>query len=329
MASALEVSGVIQAEQRMGEVIAKRYELRDVIASTSQSIIHRALDCVEGVPVAIKEFYEPDSDARNRVNLEIATHLALTGKPHIAPLHDNEVHTMPGDNQRAIVLKLAGGGSLGMIMSHTAESTGTMEMAAFATQQAANPRTTKVDVDVVTEMALDMVTAVESVHAAGLIHGDIKPGNILFDHQEGAWWLADFGIVQIMDGEVSSELRSAIQSLGATALAKSYNPSETIAGTFGFIAPERGFAGAEAQPPNDIYGLGVTMYQATTGSLPYDEISDLREYFLLVQGNPPDAIRTFRPEVPVVFEAVVMSCLEPQPKNRPTLADLRTELMSI
>src|SRR5262245_57776729 len=102
-------------------------------------------------------------------------------------------------------------------------------------------------------LAVSVARAVGSLHAAGLIHKDIKPANVLFNSATGDAWLTGFGI--------ASRLRRERQSP---------EPPEVIAGTLAYMAPEQpGRMNRSIDSRSDLYALGVTLYEVLTGSLPF------------------------------------------------------------
>ncbi|MCR4296532.1 MAG: serine/threonine protein kinase, partial [Elusimicrobia bacterium] len=111
------------------------------------------------------------------------------------------------------------------------------------------------------EIIRETAAALGAAHKAGLVHRDIKPGNILVDAR-GAVKLADFGIAR---------------PAGAAAV-----PGETVSGSFHFMAPEQAF-GAPPDPRSDLYALGATWYYALTGQPPFP-------------GSPMDALVRHRDE---------------------------------
>src|SRR5215831_17613782 len=102
-------------------------------------------------------------------------------------------------------------------------------------------------------LAISIARAVGSLHAAGLIHKNIKPANVLVNSATGDVWLTGFGI--------ASRLRRERQSP---------EPPEMIAGTLAYMAPEQtGRMNRSIDSRSDLYGLGVTLYEVLTGSLPF------------------------------------------------------------
>src|SRR5215469_2961477 len=128
-----------------------------------------------------------------------------------------------------------------------------------------------------------LVQAVVYIHRRGVIHRDLKPTNILLDEQDGQLYvrLIDFGIASVQGSEASPPLTTAGNELG----------------TIAYMAPER--LSGVAAPSNDIYSLGVILYQMLTGSLPIDE-----------QG------RSQRIRLPQPLDDVVDRCMAPRIDKR-------------
>lgn len=137
--------------------------------------------------------------------------------------------------------------------------------------------------------------ALEYIHAQGLVHRDVKPSNILIDH-EGRAVLADLGIVR--------------RAAGQTPLAD----GQTITGTPRYMAPEQ----AQGQPVDgraDIYALGVVLYEMLVGQPPFtaeDPWAVLHQHVTYA----PQPLRSLNPEVPEWLEAVVLKALAKNPADR-------------
>jgi serine/threonine-protein kinase len=158
----------------------------------------------------------------------------------------------------------------------------------------------------VMRVARDTSRAMAFAHEAGVIHRDIKPQNILFD-ADGAGVLTDFGIARAVASYVST------------------TGKRLTIGTPHYISPEQA-RGQTLDGRTDIYALGVTMYRAATGALPFRS-SDWYELARLHVEEPPEAPRKRRPELSRAFEKVVLTCLEKDREKRyPTAAELADDL---
>jgi serine/threonine-protein kinase len=132
-------------------------------------------------------------------------------------------------------------------------------------------------------------------HRAGVVHRDVKPGNLLISNETGAVKLADFGIAKAAE-------QTRVTQVGS------------VLGTAAYLSPEQA-QGKEAGPPSDIYSLGVCAYQLLTGRLPY-EYSSLTELALKQQSESFEPIRRFRPEVAPALERAILVCLARDPDSR-------------
>jgi serine/threonine protein kinase len=144
-------------------------------------------------------------------------------------------------------------------------------------------------------IAADVARALEFAHAQGVIHRDLKPDNILI-HADGSAVLSDFGIARAVSGYVAST-----------------GVNMTI-GTPQYLSPEQ----AQGRPLDqrlDFYALGVTLYKAATGEVPFTSTDWFELARMHVEDAPP-ALRKKRPELSKRFERVVKKCLAKHPDDR-------------
>ena len=154
--------------------------------------------------------------------------------------------------------------------------------------------------------------ALDAAHTVGLIHRDIKPGNIALarttdpsGNRVEQVKVLDFGIAKLREARLDSKTRSAHLTLTDTGM---------MIGTPAYMSPEqaKGMKGDQLDGRSDIYSLGVVMYQMLTGDLPLKADSTL-EQLMAHLNTPPRPIHEVRPDLPPEFAAAVMRCLE---KNR-------------
>jgi serine/threonine-protein kinase len=153
----------------------------------------------------------------------------------------------------------------------------------------------------VIRVGVDVAQALGYAHREGVIHRDIKVDNILFDNHGNAV-VADFGIARALSGYS-----------GQTG-------TNMVVGTPQYFAPEQ----ARAKPLDgraDIYSLGVTLYRASTGRLPF-EGDDWYEIARQHVEEPPPAPRGINPDLTPEFEAAILHCLQKQPDDRPATGEL-------
>jgi predicted Ser/Thr protein kinase len=148
--------------------------------------------------------------------------------------------------------------------------------------------------------ALALVDALEALHAAGVIHGDVKPANILVDSQ-GRPILIDLGISTLAGDE-----------------------RKGFKGTLGFIAPEV-LRGEAPSAQSDWYGLGATLFASVAERAPFVAPDPAAlTYLPLVSLPPPPS--AFRPDLPQILNRLILGMLARDPKRRPNPTDVRAAL---
>jgi serine/threonine-protein kinase len=149
------------------------------------------------------------------------------------------------------------------------------------------------------EIMKSVADALHAAHLAGLIHRDIKPGNILVEHQPDEGWrpfVVDFGIARDVDSH----------DLTVTGM---------VLGTPAFCAPEqvRGET-SKLDWRTDVYGLGATLYWFVTGRSPYE--GGYPEIITGVTEHEPEAPHKLNADIPVDLETIILKCLEKEPDRR-------------
>jgi serine/threonine-protein kinase len=137
---------------------------------------------------------------------------------------------------------------------------------------------------------LEVIDALEVVHAAGVLHRDLKPHN-LFVSASGATKLADFGA-------------ASLRELGLT-------QTEGLVGTLAYMSPEQ-LRGDSLSAATDLYGLGVTIFELLTGALPFPGPDFIEQHLSIA---PPDP-RQLRPSLPAAWATVLLPYLAKQPTAR-------------
>ena len=140
-----------------------------------------------------------------------------------------------------------------------------------------------------------LARALAHAHAPGVVHRDIKPGNVMLDLPTGQLKLTDFGVAGLAD---MSRTRTGI-----------------VLGTPFYMAPEQ-LAGAGADARSDLYALGVLLFQLLTGRLPHEQ-SSLGELLRAVASEPAPDVRTLRPALAPDLAELVARTLHKQPAGRP------------
>ncbi|MDA1358453.1 serine/threonine-protein kinase [Glycomyces luteolus] len=265
-----------------GDLVADRYQLVDLVGKGGNGSVWRAQDMVLRREVALKEvFLPPDLPAPERVQLidrsrREAQIAAALSHPSIIRIFDVVEHAgLPW-----IVMELLQARSLAEILTQDGPLA---------------PR-------VAAKIGLALVGALQAAHDAGIIHRDIKPGNVLIS-TDGRCVLSDFGAAQ--QHQVS----------GGTTPGK-------VLGSAHYIAPERA-VGHPAEPASDVFSLGVTLYAAVEGRPPFDRGDAVSTMRAVVQ-EPPESPRHAGPLTPLIG-----GMLAKDPQQRAPLPQVRQELQSL
>ncbi|MDN3240473.1 serine/threonine-protein kinase [Glycomyces tritici] len=265
-----------------GDLVADRYQLVDLVGKGGNGSVWRAQDMVLRREVALKEvFLPPDLPAPERVQLidrsrREAQIAAALSHPSIIRIFDVVEHAgLPW-----IVMELLQARSLAEILTQDGPLA---------------PR-------VAAKIGLALVGALQAAHDAGIIHRDIKPGNVLIS-TDGRCVLSDFGAAQ--QHQVS----------GGTTPGK-------VLGSAHYIAPERA-VGHPAEPASDVFSLGVTLYAAVEGRPPFDRGDAVSTMRAVVQ-EPPESPRHAGPLTPLIG-----GMLAKDPQQRAPLPQVRQELQAL
>lgn len=256
-----------------GLTFGGRYELSSRIAIGGMGEVWEATDLVIGRPVAIKilkDEYLGDPGFLERFRAE-ARHAALVNHEGIANVYDYGEE----DGSAFLVMELVPGEPLSSILE----------------RQHTLPPDRVLDVVSQTAMAL------HAAHAAGLVHRDIKPGNLLVT-PDGRVKITDFGIARITD------------QVPLTATGQ-------VMGTVQYLSPEQA-SGQPASPATDIYSLGIVAYEALAGHRPFTGESQVAIAMAQINDTAPDLPHS----VPEPVRRLVFACIAKAPSDRPTTAAL-------
>lgn len=138
----------------------------------------------------------------------------------------------------------------------------------------------------------DIALALDYAHEQGVIHRDVKPGNIILD-KTGRAYLSDFGLALLSDIGTQGE----------------------ILGSPLYIAPEQAISSANVVPQSDLYSLGVVLFEMLTGELPF-VAPDPMDVAMRHVSDPPPRPEEYNPAIPTAVAEVVLRCLEKEPAKR-------------
>ncbi len=257
------------------DLLGGRYRLDGRIAVGGMGEICRGHDTLLDRPVAVKLLRDAlveDDNARRRFQREAQAAAALV-HPHVAVVFD---HGRDGDRWY-IVMELVEGESLAQRLHRT----GTMPCSDALL------------------LAERVARALAAAHRRGIVHRDVKPGNVLLG-REGQVKVTDFGIAR---------------SLGQTRLTR----TGMVLGTIAYLAPEQA-RGLPVGPPADVYALGAMLFEILTGTRLYEGGSDMAVIVQHLSAPPPD-VRTRSPELPAPVAELVTSMLAKDPAERPDASE--------
>lgn len=266
----------------VGRVLGDRYELTRILGRGGMAEVYAAHDRVLDRNVAVKlllERFKEDSAFTRRFSDE-ARHAARLNHPNLVAVYD----TGTADGQPFIVMELVDGRSL---QEALAEGT--------------------VDVATAVNVVAAVCEALGYAHDRGVIHRDVKPGNIMLAH-DGSVKVTDFGIARAIGNDTVTR-------------------TAAVLGTAAYLSPEQAQGGA-IDPRSDLYSLGVVLYEALTGIQPFRGDSAVTVAYQHVQEQPRPP-RERNPNISVALEAVVLRALTKNPANRyQHAADMHADLLA-
>ena len=264
-----------------GTVLDDRYRVDALIGTGGMSRVYAARDLLLGRTVAIKIITatDDDLDAGQRVRAETAALAALT-HPHLVVLHDAR---LTGPGPRYLVMERIDGPSL-------------------SARLAEGPMT---DAEV-TRIAGELADALSAVHAAGIVHRDVKPSNILLAPSTAPTRpprakLADFGIAHLLGSDRITQPGSLI-------------------GTAAYLAPEVALGNAPA-PASDVYALGLVLLEALTGTRAFPSAQGAAQVLARLAQDPaiPDHLSP-------LWAELLRAMLSRDPAARPSAAAISDTL---
>ena len=265
-----------------GTIIGDRYELRSPIGNGGMGTVWQAVDTVLRRDVAVKEVLLPpgmppsDRSAMYERTLREGRAAAALSHPSVVQVYD----VVTDGGRPWIVMELLQARSLSEIIIADGPIAGRA----------------------VAKIGIALLGALEVAHAAGVLHRDVKPANVLIC-ADGRCVLTDFGVARMPS---ESNLTQPGMVLGSPH----------------FISPERAI-GAAFGPPSDLFSLGVTLYTAIEGRPPFDRGDPFETMRAIVEDPPVPPVRAG------VLANVLMGLLEKDPARRWTVPQARQELREL
>ncbi len=180
-------------------------------------------------------------------------------------------------------------------------------------------------IEQVLKIGIEVADAMEKAHRQGILHRDLKPGNIMLT-KAGAK-LMDFGLAKASGLAVaaSGSATALTAAVTRTSPVSPVTQAGTIVGTFQYMSPEQ-LEGKEADARSDIFAYGAVLYEMATGKRAFEGKSQISVMSAILE-KEPEPISTIQPTIPPAFEHVVKRALAKDPDERwQTAADLKSEL---
>ena len=157
------------------------------------------------------------------------------------------------------------------------------------------------DIDDISKLAIQIAEALSAAHSRGVVHRDVKPGNIIVS-ASGPVKVLDFGLAKLVDSQAGN------------VCTRSLTESHTVTGTLPYMSPEQ-LRGREVDSRTDIYALGVVLYEMATGRRPFAaEIAP--QLIDDILNSPPGLPRQVNPKISPKLEEIILKCLEKDPDDR-------------
>jgi serine/threonine protein kinase len=256
-------------DERRGTIFAGRYRLERKLGSGGMADVWLAEDQELGRKVAIKmlhERYANDTQFVERFRRE-ATHAAGLSHPNVVSIYDRG----EAEGSYFIVMEYVEGRTLKELLVTRGPC----------------------PVPVAISYVRQVLAALRYAHRNGIVHRDIKPHNVLVDH-EGRVKVADFGIARAGSSQITE--------------------AGSIIGTAQYLSPEQA-RGAPVDESSDLYSTGIVLYELLTGDLPFTGETPVEIAMKHLSQVPPSP-SSIRPEIPRDLDLVVLRALAKEPADR-------------
>jgi serine/threonine-protein kinase len=266
------VGPLAEGRFRAGALFAGRFRIIALQGRGGMGQVYRAQDLELGQPVALKFLtaFRSDERARNRLRKEVRLARQIS-HPNVCRVFDI------GEASGELYLSM--------------EYVDGEDLAGLLTRIGRLPLDKGVDI------ARKLCAGLAAAHARGVLHRDLKPGNIMIDSR-GEVRIMDFGLAAVTEQQLDA--------------------AEVRSGTPAYMAPEQ-LEGREATTRSDIYALGLVLYELFTGK-PAFEGKDAAELLRLREAHPSTTPSTLVPDLDPGIERTILRCLEPDSRMRPASA---------
>ncbi|MFJ6797593.1 protein kinase [Streptomyces sp. NPDC091268] len=277
-----------------GSLARGRYQLRDLLGEGGMAAVYLAYDTALDRQVAIKTLHTElgrEQSFRERFRRE-AQAVAKLSHTNIVSVFDTGEDEFDGSVMPYIVMEFVEGQPLGDALQ--------ADIAQFGAMPA----------DKALKVTADVLAALETSHEMGLVHRDIKPGNVMVTKR---------GVVKVMDFGIARAMQSGVTSMTQTGM---------VVGTPQYLSPEQAL-GRAVDARSDLYSVGIMLFQLLTGRIPFDADSPLAIAYAHVQEEPVAPSSINRAVTPAM-DALVARALKKNPNERfPTAAAMRDEVARV
>ena len=269
------------------------YEIVAPLGSGGMGEVYRARDSRLGRDIALKVLppdVAADADRLARFEREARTVAALS-HPNIVVLHSIE----DDRGTRFLTMELVEGQSLDRVVAP-----GGLPLAR------------------VLDLAIPLADALVAAHGRGVVHRDLKPGNVMVA-RDGRVKVLDFGLAKPATGD------EALAATQAATIAAPISTAGQVVGTVPYMAPEQ-LRGETVDGRADLFALGIMLYELVTGRRPFAGATSA-EVTSAILRDAPAPPQTLRPDLPPDLARIIGRCLEKDPERRvQTAKDVRNEL---
>ncbi|MEO1267789.1 MAG: BREX system ATP-binding domain-containing protein, partial [Myxococcota bacterium] len=288
------------AESRLGTTLAHRFKLDRIIAIGGMATVYEATQSPLMRRVAVKVLHPTEIEAgRTDFFLRVANAASNLRHPNIISIVD---FGHEEDGTLFLAMEYVPGEDLGELLA----------------------REKRLEINRLVRISEQVCLALEVAHRAGVVHCDVKPSNVMIESMPGNpdfVKVVDFGISRVAD-----ERSDATPDDPEDEESAEENP---IMGSFSFMAPEQ-LLERPIVPQTDIYSLGVMMYVALAGQLPYEADGDQELLYAILNTPPRDPREVSDQDIPDALVSIINRALAKTPGERyGSAAAMRRELMGL